>query len=275
LSDWSGTGTPVSGGSGESTLSIAYGDLLSEVGHFLGYGRDATAWTQDQTDDADAAVQSGVRQFYFPPPIAAGQTPHTWSFMRPVTTLEITADDYEYDLPDAFGAILEPMTFEPDNAWEAIRIVGEAQIRSLRQTGSTATTRPKYAAIRPKAFTGAAGQRFEIIFHPTPDATYTLTYAYTALVNQLTAQYPYPLGGMAHGETILESCLAIAEERMNDGERGLHHTKFLERLAASVVRDAEAMRQEFFGYNGDASGEDTSFRPFRAARVTVGGQYYQ
>jgi hypothetical protein len=57
---------------------------------------------------------------------------------------------------------------------------------------------------------------------------------------------------MAHAETLLQSCLAVAEFRMND-EKGIHWTTFMERLTASIASDSEAMVPEFLGYNEDGS----------------------
>ena len=86
----------------ESTLTQTYTDLLQSVGHLLGYGRDSTAYSTNQTADCDAAVQKGYRWFLHPASIPVGkdQSPivHDWSFLTPIATLSLTADDYDIDL---------------------------------------------------------------------------------------------------------------------------------------------------------------------------------
>ena len=164
----------------------------------------------------------------------------------------------DYDLPDNFGAIQGPLTFTTNTYYDEVPIVGEGQIRALRQ-GSNITGFPKYAAIRPIVGDGTTGQRFEILFHPAPDGTYTLKYAYTPLLDVLSSDYPYPMGGETHGETILESCLAVAERRLDD-EMELHYQQFMERLRASVDLDRKANTPEWLGYNGDSSSDYTSMR---------------
>tara|TARA_R110002110_G_scaffold93689_1_gene243565 strand:- start:243 stop:605 length:363 start_codon:yes stop_codon:yes gene_type:complete len=90
------------------------------------------------------------------------------------------------------------------------------------------------------------------MLYPKPDKAYTLSYRYHALPNQLTAANPYPMGGAAHAETILESCLAVAESRM-DNNAGIHAAAFQQRLAASIAFDTAMHTPEHMGYNGDGS----------------------
>lgn len=238
----------------EPTLSLGFPDLQKEVGDFLGFGPTSGNWSAAKTDIIERIIQSGIRQFYFPPSLGGGMPSHNWRFLKPVTTLATVASTDTYTLPDSFGRMEGNLTFaSADNAYTAIKLVGEGVIRNLQQRNTSATGKPRYAAVRPKASTGSTGQRFEILLWPTPDAVYTLTYKYAALLDKITASLPYPVGGMPHAETILESCLAVAEMRKDD-EKGLHWTQFMERLAASVEYDKQ-INAEFFGYNGDGSSD--------------------
>ena len=179
-----------------------------------------------------------------------------------------TADDgvtisaqYMYDLPDDFGGIEGGFTYNTTNLYNTIKIVSEKQIRDLRQGVST-TGYPKYAAIRPKAVDMTDGQRFEVMFYPDPDSSYTLSYAYTPMVDNIASGTPYPLGGMVHSETILASCLSVAEERLDD-ERGERYIDFMERLRASIDYDVRAFTPETLGYNGDNSYDSRRNRIYR------------
>lgn len=257
---------------GESTLSITYLDLKQAVARFLGFGRDPALWTSDQAADIEAVVESGLRQFYNPPPLPQlGNKSHSWSFLHPVTTLSTSAGEGDYTLPDDFGGIEGHLTFEPDKSYEPIIVTGEARIRTWRQL-ETSTGIPTHAAVRP-ADSAATGQRFELLLHPTPDAAYTLTYRYAALPGKLENDSDYPLGGMAHAETVLQSCLAVAEQRLEEDGGTRQHELFLQRLAGSIRTDQGANRPEYLGYNGDASGaREGRIRPGR--RVLYNGTYY-
>ena len=249
----------------ESTLSDQYDDLMLTVAVFLGYGRNSTNWGATRTAQMADIIKSGLRQFYYPP------MPHAWSFLKPVTTLITAADDYDYDLPDDYGGINGSFTYSVSTLYPAISVVGEGQIRDARQ-GYTPSGRPKVAAIRPKTSDGTEGQRFEVIFWPTPNGIWTLGYCYNVLPDKIQTLNPYHYGGMAHAETVLASCLSIAEERMND-EHGIHYEKFQERLAASIEYDLKSNMPDYFGYNGDGS-FDADKPERQGIRVSFNGVFY-
>lgn len=116
-----------------------------------------------------------------------------------------------------------------------IAIVDEASLRQLQKT-SPADGLPKYAAIRPRRTDGDASQGWEVVFYPTPNSTETLYYRYTIAPPPISDDRKWPYGGKQHAETILQSCLAIAEERETK-QRGPATAKFMERLAASMQLD--------------------------------------
>jgi hypothetical protein len=74
---------------------------------------------------------------------------------------------------------------------------------------------------------------------------------YYVLPAMLTSGVPYPYGGATHAETILESCLAVAEQRLDDSA-AVHSSKYRMCLEASVMADRRH-RPQLLGYNGDRS----------------------
>lgn len=79
----------------ESTLSLAYADLVATVGRFLGlgdpagYGNPLTYGTKAYI--VEQQIKAGVRKFIFPPTVEPGRPPHSWSFLKPTTTLPLEA----------------------------------------------------------------------------------------------------------------------------------------------------------------------------------------
>lgn len=241
----------------ESTLSLKKSDLEAEVGLFLGYGRGEehgdSAWTNKQQAAIESCVKSGLRQFYFPPPID-GRV-HDWSFLKPVRSVTYADGERTVELPDDFGqfeGMITVATADGTTVTEPVPIVGEGMIRQQYAKLPEATGRPALAAVRPKKGTGAErGQRFELFLFPQADEDYTLTFAMYLVGEALTGERPYAYGGGAHAETILESCLAIAEQRLDDAI-GVKTAKFMERLAASIALDRR-VKPQHLGYNGDGS----------------------
>lgn len=241
----------------ESTIALSFDALRTAIADFLGYGRTSSDWTTKATAHINEALDDGLRQFYHPPIIGKLQRSYVWSFLRPVGTLLTASSQSLYDLPEEFGGIDGDLIYSTNTLYRTIRVVGEGQIRDL-QSGNSTTGVPQYAAVRPKAQDGEGSQRFEILFWPTPDAVYTLSYRYVAVPTGIASNRPFPLGGEAHSDTIKQSCLAAAEF-LRDDTRGIHYQRFMEMLMASVSRDTQLTERNFYGYNGNGFGSDRNY----------------
>lgn len=265
----------------ESTLSLKYGDLAGEVGHFLGYGRGAdggdVAWTGAQEAAIESCLKSGLRQFYFPPPVEGVSGSHDWSFLRPTAQVTLASGESSVKLPDDFGGFEGEVTLvSSSTAYCPVPLVNEGQVRRWHAESPSSTGTPRAAALEPLKGTGGRdrGQRFRLAVFPTADAAYTLSFCYYVLPDALTDALPHAYGGTVHAETILESCLAVAEQRLDDSA-GVHTMKFRERLMASISLDRRSKPQKL-GYNGDRSdwpGLDYKGRRWPNA-VTVNGVEY-
>lgn len=240
----------------ESTLSIDYSDLEAEVGAFLHHGPDPSEWSARQSAQVDRIIQAGLRQFYYPPAMEGVELGYRWSFMQPTTTIATVADTSTYDLPDDFGSITGQFQYEVDKTFlRGVTQVSIGQILELQQHDDD-SGKPRHFATRFKTSDGSDGQRHEVIFWPTPDAAYTLTYRYDAYAGKIDKHnYPYPLGGMKHSETLIESCLAVAESRGND-EDGQHARMFQRMMASAVALDRRNFTQRYgqMGGNEDHAG---------------------
>lgn len=317
-------------------MQATYEELRLAIGIYLGYP-DPNLWGEMEEAQINAALRSGLRQFYFPP------VDHVWSFLRPTLSLEAWADipegtyqvsaveeydeeeeetklglnvgvfdsgplleamvgyrlvvpgegefrikrlstsgpdrnfyvhgdagelsgaecsitaDGVYALPAGFSGILGEVTHESLVGMPGIVQVGEAQIRAMRRSGVSSGP-PRCFAVRPTADAdGSAPQGFELLTFPVPDRNYTLEIPYAVVPPELSEGAPYPLGGAAHSETILESCLAAAENRTDDN-LGIHKREFAEKLAASVVRDQQHHAPRFLGRNGNGETGDFARR---------------
>jgi len=234
----------------ESDLSIEYADLQKEVGNFLHLASDETTWDTDDTARVDRFIQSGIRQFYYPPAIEGVPAGYRWSFLRPVATI-VTADgDRDYDLPDDFSFLSSDLFYDESQNFErSIVQVSESQMQELIQRTED-KGKPKFCATRFKSSDLTDGQRHEVLLWPVPNGEYTLTYQYEAYSGKIDKDSKkYPLGGMKYGECIIESCLSIAESRGND-EKGIHYQDFIRLLVAAVALDRDNSARRY-GQMGD------------------------
>jgi hypothetical protein len=220
----------------ESTLSITYSELLVIVGTFLGYDADPTTWDSLQMTEVDSYIQSGIRQFYYPPSMQGIDAGYEWSFLSPTATIDTVADTAAQDLPDDLARVMGDFFYSDELHKNSIVQVSEAQLLANLQR-STDTNYPKIATVRHKTSDGSDGQRLEVAWYPIPNSAYTLTYRYEAYQGKLVAgTNEYPLGGMKYSELITESCLSIAEQRAND-EEGLHTGLFFRLLKTGIEQD--------------------------------------
>ena len=71
----------------ESTLSFGYDELEIAVAYFL-YGKDPGDLTAAQDVVVDAVIQTGYRQFIYPPATEGVPLGYTWTFLHPTTTID-------------------------------------------------------------------------------------------------------------------------------------------------------------------------------------------
>lgn len=235
----------------ESTLSVSINTIRRELGTFLGWGRDPTAWTSTQITDGDDVIARGLRMFYFPSVGEGQQIPHyEWSFLRVTGSITLATGDYDYDLTDDFSGTIMPdsVTWASGTELRPLQLVSEATIRKHKAHNSTGGT-PKYIAVRPKTFVAANGLRWEAIVYPTPTAANNaaaLTYRYVTLPGTLTNTNIYPMGGAQHSETILAACMAAAEQKQDDDPAGPFYQRFQMTLQNSIRAD-ESVKNMYGG----------------------------
>lgn len=161
-----------------------------------------------------------------------------------------------YPLPATFGGAFDgPLSFAPgiNEFYPPVEIISNNMLRRLRQNDITAEW-PRYAATRALSFDPLVGTRYEIEFYPTPNEAWTLHGRYKVEGAMIDSTNKYPLGGVPMSEVIIESCLAVAEQRINDFEGTRIHTeKFQALLAAAIANDAQEHAPHTLGYNRDRS----------------------
>lgn len=142
-----------------------------------------------------------------------------------------------YDLPDDYGAIEGPITYQPHFMWFPIRVVGEGMIRSMKQTYIW-LGRPTQACIswKPHVDSTSSGQRARIQFMPQPDQAYLLTFRMKVLVSKLSTTNKYPLGGMEMS-TVYEAAVRAVCEKWEKQQQGPRWAEFMEQLTRAITND--------------------------------------
>ena len=185
------------------------GYIEKMIGLYAGYGPNALTWSAGQRKQVMEFMRGMVRRVLNPPVLPPDKTPHQWSFLTPLETIETQAGKDTYELPAAFASFDGPITYLPGQyRWfDPIKIMGEHQLRQMQQFEHT-TLYPRYAALIPRPPSKTVGTRYELLFWPPPDGLYTLQYRYrlsdTALVESEVNRDFIP-GGDVHLRTFLEA----------------------------------------------------------------------
>ena len=225
------------------SLAVTYSDLAKSVAKFLGY--DHANLTDEQKDEVDCIIQSGVRNFYYPPAMDGVDPNFEWSFLKMEGSVVTAPGVSEYLLPDGFnrfsGAIIikDAENFQFRNAF----IVPYGNVKSMLDNGHR-TGVPHYAASLGVNQYGEKGQLRKLYLYPVPDAAYTLDFSADMDFGRLSDENPFPLGGAMYAELLRESCLAVAERDTND-EEGIHLAAFNRLIVSTIARDRKASAQNF------------------------------
>jgi hypothetical protein len=101
----------------------SYGWLMQETGRSLGLNPDMKTWNHSDRARVDSIVQSGLMQFYFPPPLedtrkeeretdtasvesqkdARTRQPYVWSWLKQLSMVETVSGQSVYELPEEFA----------------------------------------------------------------------------------------------------------------------------------------------------------------------------
>lgn len=226
----------------ESTLALSYDDIRKRVGKERGFRTVIEDWTDDQQEEVEFCLRDGSSMFYT-------QANYEWSFLTPLQSLSIAATNAEIELPRDFNFLVDQEIYFSDNWGTTIKVMNDAMVLMKRQRDPTGTGRPLIAAaVVDGGPMLSEGQTWKLIFYPISDAAYTIRVRYSVMPNSLGPMNPFPYGGPAHSQTILEACLA-ASERL-DGKPEMHNQLYAAALENSKALDRR-LKPRTLGYNGN------------------------
>ncbi len=227
-------------------LLESFTDFELEVSAYVGYGQDRSLWATEEEAELDRTIQEAYRYILYPSRLPGGGIPHVWSWLRQVASLATVSGTDEYTLPADFGSMHSRyLTYSANTYWLPIERTSAHDLRERKQWSSQ-TSRPWLYALEWQPQTSGQNQRQQMIFYPTPDAVYTLSYEYAVLIGRLSKRNPYPLGGPRISQLMIEACKAIGEAKKN-GARGDQWNIFRESLGDAIALDAATLTERTVG----------------------------
>jgi len=232
-----------------ATLALTFSDLYDRVSKFLGtYGSSGPSGTN--LTEAKYIVNDAYAKF-----VSARE----WTFLKPSLELTTMANQHIYELPEDFSSMLTNFQYDSDKGFPDIEELGIDKIQSLRST-NTWSRYPDVYALRPQKHDNAVGQRWEVVFYPTPDTTYTLHYRCRLFAPKLENDVDIPIGGVEHAQLIRQ--MAIAEAELSkDKTMGPQAAEASRMLGVAITEDSTRSPHSL-GYNGNGQ----TSNPWEVAR---------
>jgi len=178
----------------EFDLSPKPSDVKLEISRFLQFGRGAYgSLNADQAAEVDACFERGLRLFLNPPPLPGEKHSHTWTFLRPTTTLTTSAN-YETGTVSTSGSsttiTLAGGTY-PTWAAGAIIVIDSTEYDVITRSGDT-------AIVIDTALTLSAGTEYSLERH-----SYTLPDNFGGMVGNFIYRggRTYPRGEVVNTST--------------------------------------------------------------------------
>lgn len=240
------------------SLIAGYEDFVRECAIAANYGSDESQYTTEEIRWLDESVQEAYRYI---------QRASLWSWKRSTTTLTTVASDNDYTLPADVGSVQGDITYAANEGFTHIKRTSPLDIRKRLQQSSQ-TAQPWLYTVRWRAQTSGSNQRQEMLLYPTPDDAYVLTYEYAVIIGKLSATNPYPLGGPAISQLMIEMCRAVGEAKKNGG-RGPQWDLADMAMAVAIGEDNSTLTERTVGMMGDPDGRYMDY----SIRSTSGSTY--
>lgn len=179
----------------------------------------------------------------------------------------------EYALPDDFGGVVDPFSYQRDESeWthvggKRLQQVSESRLRSYDDsTGFTGP--PEYFAIVSVAPTSTTESRQRVMFGPTPDQDYRVWYRYMVVPPALDGNSNvYAHGSAPYSDTLLLSCLdAVLQMLYSSDEK---HGAYMESLISSVHRDRLLIGPVLLGKGNTLEGREWDRRDYVRRQSTL------
>ena len=189
-----------------ASMKWVFSDVYSSVSEFLGLGSSPTG--TDLTKVKNLTYRGYLR--FLSPQDAATGMPYVWTFMRQNFVLITESGKWEYELPSDFKQFYGDPKLSAGEQYQNPAMRQLDQVYSMRTNDDT-TGYPRYFAVRAGKYTKDLGQRYEIVFWPTPDSGYQYNMQYVIEPPKVENDSDYFIGGAEASECILCCALAAAE----------------------------------------------------------------
>ena len=128
---------------------------------------------------------------------------HDWTFASPTAQITTTANQDSDPLPDNFGELAADFAYASAENQSILMTERTSEwIEQMQGANGAPTGSPMFFAVEPSTLVAATGQRWRVMWYPTPNDAFTFNYRFEINHIKMVTDAEYPLGGTRHSYTI-------------------------------------------------------------------------
>jgi hypothetical protein len=235
-----------------STLRLTYSDVKTRIADYLGIQGTLSGSDLIKVQNL---VKRGYRRFLIPID-SSNQKMYQWKFLEKTTTFSTEANVDTYDLAIGFSSFVTTFTYISPLAFNPTQ-VDLQYILELKST-HTGTGYPRHFALLNGDYDEINGQKYKVMFWPTPSSTLNFYYTYVFTPPMLVNDKDVFVGDDYASDVILECCLAVAEYEKYDSPNTQNpqvHARESERLLQALIgKDKRDRLVPYLGQMTDGKG---------------------
>jgi hypothetical protein len=194
------------------SLRLTFSDIYTKVHNFT------TAPGTPTGDDLTAAkdiVYRAYRRFLYPVSFVT-KKPHIWSWLIKEATLQLEAGKDTYLLPEDFDDLHRTFMYTMNTGRYGAITKTSMNKLMMEKSYNAENSWPLMCATHPETVSKTVDQNKKVIFWPAPTGVYQLNYSYVCEPPKPTVATDLFLGNALTDETLLQVCLAVAEQESDE-----------------------------------------------------------
>ena len=215
------------------SLRLTFSDLYTKVHNFTVAPGTPTG---DDLTAAQDIVYRAYRRFLYPVSFVTKKT-HLWSWLKKEATLQLESGKDEYLLPQDFDALHRPFMYTLNTGRYGAITKTSMDKLMLEKSYNSINSWPLLCAIYPESVSTTVSQNKKVIFWPVPNGTFQLNYSYVCEPPKPTVATDIFMGDCLTDETLLQVCLAVAEQD-SDEKIGVQSQLADQQVQALILKDS-------------------------------------
>ncbi len=247
-----------------ASMRWTFSNVYTKVSEYLGTGSSPTGTNLTRAKDI---VYRGYMKFLMPV-TPKDEEIYIWSWLRQPWKITMEPNKWEYPLPLDFDRFYRRLQFDAEET-SLINMTQTSEREIMRSRNLLEfNSYPQKYALRTAKYDRKVGSVKELIVYPTPTARTIINSTYVMTPEKPTGDDHFFIGGPMESETILQCCIAVAENEQ-DERIGVETKKAID-LIQALIRKDKGVAPDTVGVMRDANISQVSIFDYRKYWIPKG-----